>query len=151
VAASPPLDRNSLYANLLQCTHFAETCALAEVGREVVGWVGGYLLPEAPTVFFVWQVAVHESARGHGLAAALVLDILHRPVCRAVHEVQATVTEENEASWRMFRALAADLGASCEREPIFERDRHFGGAQATEFLLRIGPFDPVGAQTTEVR
>lgn len=147
----PPLEANSLYGNLLQCTHFRETCALAEAGEEAVGWVGGYLIPDAREALFVWQVAVREAARGRGLAIALVLDILRRPACGAVRHVQATVTDENDPSWRMFRSLAAVLGAPCVREPFFDRDRHFGGAQSTEFLLRIGPFDPAGAQTTEAR
>src|SRR3546814_7090005 len=35
IAACPPLDTNSLYCNLLQCTHFAETCVLAERDGEI--------------------------------------------------------------------------------------------------------------------
>lgn len=150
VARCAPLDQNSLYANLLQCTHFAETCALAEADGEAVGWVGGYLIPDAPQALFVWQVAVAEAARGRGLAAALILDILGRPGCRRVRHVHTTVTEANAASWRMFGALADALGAPSDRAPLFERDRHFGGAHATEFLLRIGPFDPARAPTMEV-
>src|SRR3546814_6234232 len=33
------LDDNSLYCNLLQCSHFADTCALAEVGGRPLGWI----------------------------------------------------------------------------------------------------------------
>jgi L-2,4-diaminobutyric acid acetyltransferase len=150
VASCPPLDTNSLYCNVLQCTHFAATCALAERDGEVVGWVGGYLLPASPDTLFVWQVAVSAAARGRGLARALVLDILRRPACRAVRHVQATVTEANESSWRMFRSVAETLGAPCERAPGFARDRHFGGRHASELLLRIGPFDPPRTQTVEV-
>jgi L-2,4-diaminobutyric acid acetyltransferase len=151
VGTCPPLDPNSLYANLLQCTHFAGTCAIADAGGRAVGWVGGYLLPSAPEVLFVWQVAVHAAARGRGLGVALVLDILRRPGCTRVRHAQATVTDDNTSSWRMFRALAAALDAPCDRAPLFERDRHFGGAHATEFLLRIGPFIPPGADVTEVQ
>ena len=50
------LDDNSMYCNLLQCTHFAATCALAEIDGEVVGWMSGYIPPESPDVLFVWQV-----------------------------------------------------------------------------------------------
>lgn len=150
VASCPPLDANSLYCNVLQCTHFADTAALAERDGKILGWVGGYLLPASPETLFVWQVAVSAAARGRGLARALVLDVLRRPACRAVRHVQATVTEANASSWRMFRSLAEALGAPCEREPCFESDRHFGGRHASELLLRIGPFDPSRAQTVEV-
>src|SRR3546814_7926132 len=33
------LDDNSLYCNLLQCSHFAGTCALAEIDGRAVGWI----------------------------------------------------------------------------------------------------------------
>src|SRR3546814_16914023 len=37
IAACPPLDTNSLYCNLLQCTHFAETRSEERrVGKECV-------------------------------------------------------------------------------------------------------------------
>ena len=32
IAACPPLDRNSRYFNLIQCTHFADNCIIAERG-----------------------------------------------------------------------------------------------------------------------
>src|SRR3546814_17448388 len=56
------LDDNSLYCNLLQCSHFADTCALAEVGGRPLGWISGYLPPEAHDTLFIWQVAVHPDA-----------------------------------------------------------------------------------------
>src|SRR3546814_20772399 len=65
--ALPILDTNSLYCNLLQCTHFAETCVLAERDGEISGWISGYRLVHDPEAMFVWQVAVHERARGRGL------------------------------------------------------------------------------------
>jgi L-2,4-diaminobutyric acid acetyltransferase len=40
------LDDNSMYCNLLQCSHFAGTCALAEIGGKPIGWISGYLPPE---------------------------------------------------------------------------------------------------------
>ena len=43
-----PLDENSVYCNLLQCSHFAETSSLAEIDGEVVGFVSGYLVPDSP-------------------------------------------------------------------------------------------------------
>ena len=63
-----PLDENSVYCNLLQCSHFNDTCVLAEAEGEVVGFVSGYLLPKRDDRLFVWQVAVDERARGRSLA-----------------------------------------------------------------------------------
>jgi L-2,4-diaminobutyric acid acetyltransferase len=69
VAICPPLNRNSLYCNLLQCTDFSDTCILAEKNGKAVGWISGYRPPNEPATLFIWQVAVHERARGLGLAS----------------------------------------------------------------------------------
>ena len=63
IAACPPLDQNSVYANLLQCTHFADTCVAVKREGRLVGWVSGYIPPQEPDVLFVWQVAVAEEAQ----------------------------------------------------------------------------------------
>ena len=75
IAANPALDGNSLYANLLQCSHFAETCALAEQNGTLVGWMSGYRPPEQPDTLFVWQICVSEAARGQGLGKRLAVTI----------------------------------------------------------------------------
>lgn len=141
IADCPPLDANSLYCNLLQCTHFADTTALAECDGEVVGFVSGYRPPGDPESLFIWQVAVSRRARGQGLGKRLMLEILRRPGNRDVRFLRTTVTPGNEASWRMFESLARDLGASGERRRLFDAERHFGGSHDSEIEFVIGPFD----------
>src|SRR3546814_7010756 len=75
---SAALDDNSLYCNLLQCSHFAGTCALAEIDGRAVGWISGYLPPEKPDTLFVWQVAVHPEARGRRVGKRLIRELLRR-------------------------------------------------------------------------
>jgi L-2,4-diaminobutyric acid acetyltransferase len=141
VAACPPLDPNSLYCNLLQCTHFAGTSALAEAGGEVVGFVSGYRPPADPDSLFVWQVAVSGTVRGQGLGRRLMLDILARPENRGLRFVRTTITNDNAASWAMFDSLARQLGAATRRQVLFDADRHFAGQHDSEHELVIGPFD----------
>jgi L-2,4-diaminobutyric acid acetyltransferase len=145
VAACPPLDRNSLYANLLQCSHFAPTCAIALQGEEVVGWVSGYIPPGSPSTWFLWQVAIAPAVRGRGLAGQLIEHILARPVCAGVRFLETTITPDNEPSWRLFREVARRLDAPMTQQDGFDRDRHFDGRHDTETLVRIGPFAPVAA------
>jgi L-2,4-diaminobutyric acid acetyltransferase len=134
------LDDNSMYCNLLQCSHFASTCALAEIDGKPVGWISGYLPPEKPDTLFVWQVAVHPDARGRGVAKRLVHELLSRKACSHVRHIHSTITRDNAASWALFRAIADDLDAPIVDDPHFERDAHFGGQHATEHLVEIGPF-----------
>ncbi|EDQ91800.1 uncharacterized protein MONBRDRAFT_5832 [Monosiga brevicollis MX1] len=141
IAACPPLDENSAYANLLQCTHFAETCALATRHGEAVGWISGYLLPSQPDVYFLWQVAVRPDARGQGLALRMMTNLLKRPGCAAVTQLQATITRDNQPSWALFRALARRLDTDLRESPFFDRATHFAGLHDSELLVTLGPFD----------
>lgn len=141
VRACPPLDENSLYANLLQCTHFRQTAAAARIDGRLLGWVSGYIPPEAEDTYFLWQVAVHEDARGRKLPRRLVADILNRPACRDVKYIKTTITPENEASWRLFHSIARWLDAPLHQAPHFDRDTHFKGQHESEIMVTIGPFD----------
>lgn len=144
IAACPPLDPNSLYCNLLQCSHFATTSVAAERDGELLGFISGYIPPGQPDTLFIWQVAVSSRARGLGLGKRMLAHLLQRPACAAVTHMDTTITPDNEASWGLFRSLARDLGAECADRLHFDRERHFGGDHASEHLLRIGPFPPQG-------
>lgn len=135
-----PLDENSVYCNLLQCSHFRETSALAELDGEVAGFVSGYLVPESPNSLFVWQVAVAPEARGLKLAKRMILEILHRPVARGVNTLQTTITPDNAASHGVFKSVASSLGTEVETQVMFDKEDHFDGQQSSEVLWRIGPF-----------
>jgi len=139
IRSCPPLDTNSMYCNLLQYSHFAETAMLAEQDGKLVGSVTGYRLPERPNTLFVWQVAVHPSARGTGLARRMLGALLERPQHRNIDCVETTITEDNQASWRTFKRLAEQFDAPYETQPGFERDRHFDGQHSSEILMKIGP------------
>ena len=141
IADTEKLDDNSMYCNLLQCSHFAATCALAELDGEVVGWVSGYIPPESPDTFFVWQVCVSEKARGQGMAKRLINSVLARRVCKDVTKVQSTITKDNKPSWALFGSIAETLDTDLVRAPHFKREDHFAGLHDTEFLVTIGPFE----------
>ncbi len=145
IAACPPLDPNSIYCNLLQCHHFAETCVAAERDSKLLGFVSGYLIPNEPDTLFIWQVAVHTDARGLGLAKHMIRAILERPGCGRVRRLKTTITPDNDASWGMFRSLARDLGARIDEQVEYERDAHFGGHHDDETLLTIGPITHGGS------
>lgn len=142
IARSPSLDDNSVYCNLLQCTHFAATSAVAELDGDIVGVLAAYFIPDRPNTLFVWQIGVDERVRGMGIATKLLLDVLARIHCHKVRYVQTTITEDNEASWALFEFFARSLKAKTRHKPLFERDRHFGGEHDTEILLTIGTLQP---------
>ncbi len=139
IHSCPPLDENSTYCNLLQCTHFSATSVVGAVDGELVAATTGYLIPDRPDTLFIWQVAVHESARGQALGKRMLQHILARPQCKSVSHLETTVTESNSASWAMFKAFARDNNATLQRRMQFERDWHLNGEHDSEHLVRIGP------------
>ena len=140
IASCPPLDGNSVYCNLLQCTHFDGTSIAAEIEGELAGFISAYLLPARSNTLFVWQVAVAAFARGRGLAKHMLHQLLQRDFCREVNYLETTITPGNTGSRVLFTSFARFLETGCEESLLFDRDRHFGGDHDSELLLRIGPF-----------
>lgn len=150
IADCPPLDTNSRYCNLLQCSHFAETSVAVFLNEdsqnELVGFISGYLIPQRPDTLFVWQVAVSERARGQGLAGRMIKHLLQRSVCADVCFLETTITSDNQASWGLFKGVAKKLDAGLDDKVFFHKGKHFDGRHESETLVRIGPFAPTSHQ-----
>lgn len=136
----PPLDPNSLYCNLLQATHFSDTSVLAASDGEVAAFLSGYIKPGEPEVLFVWQIAVAEKWRGHGLAQSMLKTLLQRPKLRDIQFLETTITPSNQASTKLFRRFAAEHQAALTTSVLFSKTAHFAGTHDDEVLFRIGPF-----------
>lgn len=147
VENSPPLDPNSLYCNLLQCSHFAETSVAARMGERLVGFISGYRIPARPDTQFVWQVVVSDVARGRGLAKRMLRYLTEQTPAVGnappVRFLETTITPDNEASWALFRSFARDFGAAIEETVLFGREHHFEDRHDDEVLLRIGPLNEI--------
>lgn len=147
VKQCPPLDTNSMYCNLLQCTHFADTSAAAELDGQLVGFVSGYIVPDRPDTLFIWQVAVSPSARGCGLAGSMIKQIMSRRQCREIKWIETTVTSDNRASLALFNSLADRFCADLKQSLLFDKQRDFKGAHDSEMILRIGPLQTAANNT----
>lgn len=140
VEACPPLDVNSLYCYLLLCTHFSETCTVAELDGELAGFQTGYRTPEDPSVLFIWQIGVAHEARGHGIALRMLRDLVNRAPLASLSAIHQTVGATNTASRALFSSLARELGAPLRERPLFG-PAHFGDTgHESEYLIEIGPF-----------
>ncbi|MRH87467.1 diaminobutyrate acetyltransferase [Nocardia sp. SYP-A9097] len=142
-ANSGVLDTNSSYAYLLWCRDFAATSAVVEIDGEVGGFVIGYLRPQQPGTFFVWQVAVDRAHRGRGLGVAMLGFLLDGLIEQGVSALETTVSPDNTASIAMFSALARRRGSLLTRRPLFDPG-HFPDGHEPEHLFRIAPDQEVG-------
>lgn len=140
IQACPPLDVNSLYVYLLLSHHHAQTCVVAQgIDGQLQGFVSAYVPPKTPDTLFVWQVAVHESARGTGLGGKMLRHLLKRPALDGISAIETTVGPDNAASRGMFASLARKLNTQISESALFEM-HHFGHqGHEEERLLRLGP------------
>jgi L-2,4-diaminobutyric acid acetyltransferase len=125
----PPLDPNSSYCYLMLCEYFGQTCVLAEKAGVLRGAVTGYVVPQRPNVFFVWQVAVHPESQGLGLGKSMLQFLWDRAASGGATELQTTVSPSNEASLALFKSFAASNGSGFEksefiRSSLFEAEEH---------------------------
>ncbi|SMX42953.1 diaminobutyrate acetyltransferase [Actibacterium lipolyticum] len=136
VKSCKPLDENSMYCNLIQADHFRDTCVVAEIDDEVVGWISGHMIPVKQELF-VWQVAVSPKARGLGLGRKMLFALIERDGCNDATHLKTTITKGNDASWALFGSFARAIGGALTDAPHFERDTHFEGHHDTEHLVTI--------------
>lgn len=137
VCADETLDANSCYLYLLQTTEFSDSCVVAELGGEIVGFATGFHPPKRPQSLFVWQVLVAPQARGKKVAKRMLSYLIQHG--EAVQFVEATITPSNAASRGLFASLASQLGATIEYERCFETTDFGASGHEAEELVRVGP------------
>lgn len=134
----PPLDRNSLYCNLLQCKDFAETSILAQNSQgDVVGFISGYIPPQRARTLFIWQVALDSDYRGHGIANTMLETLFHRH--SDLRFMETTISPSNTASQKLFERFFNDHHMHFETRTLFQQGVHFDSSHEDEVLYRAGP------------
>ncbi|WP_085992571.1 diaminobutyrate acetyltransferase [Oceanobacillus senegalensis] len=137
------LDLNSSYSYLMWCEMFSDTSIVVvrKDTQKVVGFISGFIHPEKPDTLFIWQVAVHESARGNGLATKMLLQLLDRSACNDVEFVEATVSPSNTPSKRLFLGLARKFETNWKISDYFTAEDFPESGHEDELLFKIGPFE----------
>ncbi|XKE82302.1 diaminobutyrate acetyltransferase [Oceanobacillus kapialis] len=133
------LDLNSSYSYLMWCDIFSETSIVATEDENVCGFISGYIHPKKANTLFIWQVAVHESGRGKGLASRMLKELLGRVACEKVQYLEATVSPSNVASTNLFKGLARSLETNCIITDYFTSTDFPQEGHEDELLFKIGP------------
>ena len=140
VKESKVLDVNSSYSYLLWSKYFSKTSIIATCEDEVIGFVSGFLQPESPDTLFVWQVAVDQKFRGHGLATKLIKQLIAKlDQEKDVRYLEATVTPSNIPSRRLFEGVAHKNKTKCIVSECFSENQFTEEDHEPEFKFRIGP------------
>ncbi|GHC69569.1 L-2,4-diaminobutyric acid acetyltransferase [Nocardiopsis terrae] len=146
LAGETGMDINSPYAYTLWCRDFAATSVVArDTDGRVAAYVTGYVRPDSPDTYFLWQVAVDSAYRGQRLARRMLDFIGDTFAEQGLQYLEATVTPDNEASRALFASFARSRGTEAVWSPLFGEE-HFPKAgeepHEPEDLVRIGPFGP---------
>jgi L-2,4-diaminobutyric acid acetyltransferase len=139
-----PLDLNSRYAYMLVCTHFSETSVVYEHNGEIQGFVSGYIDPRSENTLFIWQVAVHDSLRGKGVASEMLKSLLSRKNLSHIDYIETTISPSNKASQNLFYHFVTELNTELSVELYFSKDLFGGEAHEDEELYRMGPLNHKG-------
>ena len=140
IAANPPLDTNSVYCNLLQCSHFAPTCVAVELDGNVVAFMSAYVKPGENNVLFIWQMVVSPAARGQGVAGRMLEHLLCREHLAGIRFIETTISPGNAPSEATFLRFAKNRDTEVNKKTLFSKEDHFLGQHDDEVLYRIGPF-----------
>jgi len=111
------------------------------MGQELVGYVTAYLCPKDPSTLMIWQVCVSPAARRQHVATAMINELVQSNP--GVLFLEATITDNNLASRRLFLALGVHWRAPVQVEVLFFASE-FPVPHQTERLYRIGPIGRSG-------
>lgn len=136
VKNSPPLDTNSSYCNLLQCSHFADTSIGAYHVDQLIGFISGYNLPQHPDTLFIWQVVVSETMRSQHIAKRMLKALISQVQPEFIH---TTITQDNRPSRALFSSFAKANNTMMNEKSYMDKDRHFNQEHPSEALIIVGP------------
>ncbi|MGP0583985.1 diaminobutyrate acetyltransferase [Paenibacillus timonensis] len=135
------LDLNSAYGYLVLCDYFRETCVVAEEGASLVGFLSAFRSPLRPDTLFVWQVAVADSHRKQGIGKRMLAFLLSENGTPPISYLEATISQSNLASARLFTGIAREHAAPVEITSGYKAEMFPTVLQhEDEPLYRIGPF-----------
>lgn len=116
------LDNNSVYQYIMMAHYFADTCVVAKLDQELVGFITAFIPPEQPDTVFVWQIGVDPKHSGKGVGSRLLEQLFNQVRAKGVQYVEATITPSNEASQALFEKFANQHQTSCSVQSFFTKD-----------------------------
>ncbi|MCH7337556.1 diaminobutyrate acetyltransferase [Acinetobacter sp. NIPH 2699] len=150
IQSCPSLDLNSLYAYALLAEHHTDTCFVAYNHKgDISGVVTGYICPEEPDTYFLWQIAVSPSEQGNGIGSLLLDNVKQQCLeSRQLKRLKTTISPSNKASQNLFRSFASRFDVDCKVSPFLSKQalqplqpEQFDTQHEPEDLYTIGLWD----------
>lgn len=120
--------------------YYTDTCVVAKLDQELVGFITAFIPPKQPDTVFIWQIGVDPDHSGKGIGSQLLDQLLDQVKETDIQYVEATITPSNKASQALFEKLAKRHDTSCQVQTFFTLDLFPTQDQYEEELkFRIGP------------
>lgn len=139
IAKETPLDTNSEYSYLMMAEFHSNTCLVAEINKEIVGFCTANIVcdPEVmfPDTLFVWQIGVLKSYRGQGLSSKM---LKHLVTELKLPYIACNIAPHNKGSFALFGSIAEQYNTEFRVKEDFT-DEDFSGNPSPEKEILIGP------------
>ena len=135
IAKETSLDLNSSYSYLMMAELFSDTCMVVEDHGEIVAFTTAFEFKKSPDTLFVWQIAVKSDYRKENLAQKMLYHLVEDT---GSYYVQATIEEENKASFGLFESLADKFDTKFWKSDGFE-EADFPDDHDSETMIKVGP------------
>lgn len=120
IQSCPSLDLNSLYAYALLAEHHTDTCYVAyDPHGQICGVVTGYICPDEPETYFLWQIAVSPSQQGKRIGSLLLDQVKQQCLDNSqLKYLKTTISPSNTASQNLFKSFAKRFNVNCRVSPF---------------------------------
>lgn len=115
-ACEPYLTAHMSYIYWMQIRHCRDTCAVAVMGGEIVGWCS--IIPGSGGRYFVHQLGIAPKARRQGLAQSLLAHLVSELRRREdTPELEFTIDRMNGAALDVVKTVAGRVEMQLRRTP----------------------------------
>jgi len=115
-ACEPFLTAHRSYILWMYIQYCGDTCAVAELDGEIVGWCS--MIPVSGAKYFLHQLGVAPGARRRGIAESLFLYLLKKlKEQRAAFDLEFTADRRNHAVLNLNRRIADSAGMRLMKKP----------------------------------
>jgi len=102
VAFCPPLEGYPPHVFKILLRYFHNTCFVAKIDREVLGWVLGFKSQVHENTYFLWQIGIGPALQGRGVGSELLDYIEEQVKNEGCKRVEVTIDPENIPSQKLF-------------------------------------------------
>ncbi len=98
----PPLESYGPHLYKIMIRYFNNTCYVAKKRDRVIGWVMGFIAPNNPDTYFLWQIGIDPNEQGIGLGSRLLDYVEKDLIKKQCKRIELTIDPENIPSQKLF-------------------------------------------------